>query len=321
MTRRIGLVIIGLLFVGEAHGQIRIGVGCCSGGLLGFRHVGSRGFFSFSIGGPRPIFSPFYHSIPYIAPTFRQTTIIYTPPVVVARPVVIAEPVPLIPAPPPLPPFVNDQLARDILPPAFLEGRIPPEVVVPRPPPAEQPPLPPGPFDRPPVAKIPRPPMPEPPRDIPWAEYVRLLDLGKKAMAGAEYGRAAEHFGRAVGLLPKEPEAYFSLMQAQIALGKYFEALDNLRAGLTRKPNWPEQPVAPRDLYGANAIEYPDHLARLEETTRRLANEMGLQFLHATQLWLDGKTDDARKVFEPLRMGPDREFVEMFLRIKPAGVL
>jgi tetratricopeptide (TPR) repeat protein len=163
--------------------------------------------------------------------------------------------------------------------------------------------------------------MPEVPRDLPWAEYVRLIELGKKAMAVGEYGRAAEHFGRAVALLPKEPEAYFALMQSQIALGKYFEALDNLRAGLTRKPNWPAQPTAPRELYGAGAIEYPDHLARLGETAKRLAGEMGLQFLYATQLWVDGKADDARKLLEPLRMGPDREFVEMFLGIKPAGAL
>jgi tetratricopeptide (TPR) repeat protein len=180
------------------------------------------------------------------------------------------------------------------LPPKADAPKPPPKVEQPKPPPkVEQPKPPPA---KPPDA--PKPP-PEPPKalDDPVAENARLVSLGRDAFAAGEYGRAAERFRKATTVAPAPPLAHFLLAQSLLALGKYREAVDAVHAGLAAQPDWPTGRFHARDLYGANAAEFTDHLKALEDALNRRADDPVLLFLYGYALWFDGRQDDARLRF------------------------
>jgi hypothetical protein len=229
-----------------------------------------------------------YLLTPYAYPSSQVTVVYYTPPTVV----VVAPPRPPdefgLQAPTRIQP-------REPMPPADAgdAGRPPERERVPRPPTPEPPaPLPaPKPEPRPPQ------PPPMPPPEERETETARLMRLGREAMAGGEYGRAAERFRRAADLGPREALPRFLLGQALLALAKYAEAADALYAGLALEPDWPASTFRPLELYGAKAADYREHLRRLEETLARYPDDPVLLFLSGYALWFDGRKDEARLLF------------------------
>src|SRR5262245_58332205 len=74
------------------------------------------------------------------------------------------------------------------------------------------------------------PPPPEPlpnPRD----ESNRLIELGTVAFQAGDYGIAALRFSQATALTPLDLRARFLLAQAEIAMGKFRDAVQTIHAG------------------------------------------------------------------------------------------
>jgi tetratricopeptide (TPR) repeat protein len=122
---------------------------------------------------------------------------------------------------------------------------------------------------------------------------------------------------------PRDPVAHFLLAQALLALGKYPESTDALHAGLAVQPDWPAMEFRPLLLYGVNVADYPIHLGRLEAALRDNPADPTLLLLRATQLWFDGRRDEAQELFEKARRaGADADDINLFLRaLPPAPVL
>ena len=161
---------------------------------------------------------------------------------------------------------------------------------------------------------LPRAPAPE---ADPKAENARQIALGKQALANQEYGRAAERFRQATIVAPAEALAHFFLAEAYFAIVKYREAVATIQAGLNLQPDWPSAKFRPKDWYGANVAEFPEHLQRLSEALKRHTEDPVLLFLYGYQLWFDGRQVEARRLFEQAaRLVPDPSFIELFLKAR-----
>jgi Flp pilus assembly protein TadD len=166
---------------------------------------------------------------------------------------------------------------------------------------------------------LPRPPAPS---DDPREEYNRQLLLGREAFRAQEYGRAAQRFRQASRLEPDEAMPHFLLVQAFLAQGKYHDAMNSIRAGMRRNPDWPRARFRPIELYGDQVTEYPLHLRTLEEALQRHPGDPLLLFLHGYQLWFDGRRDEARPLFlRALPRSADRDLIERFRRALPPAAL
>jgi tetratricopeptide (TPR) repeat protein len=166
----------------------------------------------------------------------------------------------------------------------------------------------------------------EKPRDLPLpgprpaatakAEYERLIQLGKDAFAAHQFGRAAERFCQAIAADDQAP-AYFLLAQAEITLGKYFDAVDALSAGLKLDPNWPTAPFHPQALYGPDGDDFTEQLQRLQNALARHPDDPVLLFLYAYQLWFDGWRNEALPLFQrAAAVATDKTAIERFLQTK-----
>ena len=184
-------------------------------------------------------------------------------------------------------------------------------------------PMPPAPEEKPP------PPLKEKLRDLPLpgprpaatrrAEHERLVQLGKEAFAVQQYGRAAERFRQAIAADDQAP-AHFLLAQAGFALGKYFDAVDALSAGLKLDPNWPTAPFHPQALYGPEGDDFTEQLQRLQTALTRHPDDPVLLFLYAYQLWFDGRRNEALPLFQraaAVALPADKSAIEKFLQPRP----
>jgi tetratricopeptide (TPR) repeat protein len=180
----------------------------------------------------------------------------------------------------------------------------------PMPPPEDKPPQP----KEPPIVPL---PFGERREANPAAEHARLVKLGKEAFAEGHFARAAERFRQAVAA-QDQAAAYFLLAQAEVALGKYFEAFDAINAGLLLDPDWPMSPFRPQRLYPREGNYFTDHLQRLQSSLTRHPDDPVLLFLYAYQLWFDGRRNEALPLFQrAAAVLPDKSAVELFLRAKP----
>lgn len=173
-----------------------------------------------------------------------------------------------------------------------------------------------GPKDEP-GRKLVRPPQPEPaplpkfnplappavlgrddkPEADPFAEAARQVGLARAAFAADEYGRAAEHLGRAVAVRPDDALPYFLKAQAEFAGGQYADAVTTIRAGMKRSPDWPASDFKPRAFYGDRPGRFDAHLAELRKAAESNPAEPAVQFLLAYQLWFGGDRDEAAGLF------------------------
>jgi hypothetical protein len=168
----------------------------------------------------------------------------------------------------------------------------------------------------------PPPKLPEPPRVIPEptpaAESARHLALGKEAFVAGEYGRAAFRFRKAALVAPDQALPHFLVAQALLALGKYRDAVDAIRAGMALDPTWPTSGVRPRDLYGEFVADYAEHLQQLGAALAQHPDDPVLLFLSAYFMWFDGRKIEARPLFEKAApLVPDRAIIDQFLKVMP----
>jgi hypothetical protein len=165
-------------------------------------------------------------------------------------------------------------------------------------------------------------PAPRPPQPRPGANGLddkdRLAVPGLEAFRRGEYARAERRWQQATVALADEPRNYFLLAQAQMAQGKYQEAVASIHAGLRRDPDWPRARFRPGDLYGPDAPDFPNHLQQLQEALERFPNDPVLLFLFGCQLWFDGRQEEAREFFErAAKVALDRTFIDRFLEARP----
>jgi hypothetical protein len=159
------------------------------------------------------------------------------------------------------------------------------------------------------------------PRDelVVRAEAQRLIRLGNEAFAEGHYLQAAKRYEAAANVAPFEPTAYFHLAQAQLAQGKYAEAVLAIQRGMRLRPTWPQAPFQPKALYGERAGDFQQHLAHLAELTGKNMNDDSLLFLLGYQLWFDERRDEALVLFQRAALlAFDTTFVDRFLKAKPA---
>lgn len=175
----------------------------------------------------------------------------------------------------------------------------------------------------PPVRKeavAPKKPEPKPAPRPRKEEKGDLVEQGKEAFAGQQYGLAERRFQRAVDGKPADPLPYFLLAEAQFALGKYREAVNTIHAGMREHPGWPTERFELKDLYG-DADDLDEHLKRLDETLARNPNDAAVLFLQGHQFWFLGKQAEARLLFQrAIRAGGDRMFIDRFLKARPDPV-
>jgi hypothetical protein len=266
----------------------------------------------YGYGGPY-FDSPFYY--PPVGVSRVTVLQLYSPPTVVIAPPArgpdLDRPAP---RPPQRPPPEEVEPPREKAPPGQVAGGFRP--VRPEPPakPAPKPPEPPKEKlkEKP---QLPRPPLPE---NDPRAESARLTALGRAAFAAAEYGRAAQRFRQATRADPNDAGALFLLAQAEVALGRYDQAVEAIEAGMRLEPDWPTAPFRPVTLYDGNVADLPEHLRRLEEALAAHPDDPVLLFLSAYQLWFDGRQDEARPLFQrAAAVAPDKSFSERFLLARP----
>lgn len=172
-------------------------------------------------------------------------------------------------------------------------------------------------IDVPPPRQDP-PPQPPPAKDNPREANAQLIDLGLAAFAAQEYGSAAQRFRQATLIEPNVALAHFLLGQAQLALGKYDEAVAAIHDGLKLHKNWPNVPFHPRvEMYKGNEADFVMHLKRLEDVLAKKANA-DLLFLYAYQLWYDGRRKDAVPFFRQARpLARDPVYIDRFLAAVP----
>lgn len=222
--------------------------------------------------------------------------------------------VPPVVVPPVIGPFgpVNPPPAiviQNIIPPGGVEvprdrGLIlPPEVnparnpvaAAPRAKPAELPKLGPAPQIKIEIPDVP----PKGPPPLPGrADADQFTDQGRQAFADGQYGRALERFRKAQLITPNEPSLYFLMSQAQVALGKYQDALASITAGMALRKDWANARFHSRDLHGKAEKRFDEQTALLQETLKTYPDDAGLLFLLAHQLWFDQQREVAKPLLQ-----------------------
>jgi hypothetical protein len=190
----------------------------------------------------------------------------------------------------------------------------------PMPPAGQNPPANPPPANNPPPAKQP-PPAP-PPDDLQTrAEMQRFIRIGNDYFAEGKFAQALSQYDRALAAAPLEPLSYFHQAQADLALGKYGQAVVAIQRGLRLHPHWATADFQPRALYRDRAGEYQSHLGTLAELTAKNPNDESLLFLLGYQLWFDGKHDEAVVLFrKAATLAVDPTLINRFLQAdKPAA--
>ena len=218
------------------------------------------------------------------------------------QPIFVTVPTPY-PYPVFLPPYVNFPPQGRAAPPA----NNPPALV--NQPPANNPP-----------PKAAQPALP--PDDLkPKADMQRLVRLGNDYFADGKYAQALSQYERAIAAAPLEPLAYFHQAQADLALGKYGQAVVAIQRGLRLHPHWHTADFQPRALYRDRVGEFQQHLANLAELTGKNPNDESLLFLLGYELWFDSKRDEAVVLLrKAATLAVDPTVINRFLEVAKAPV-
>lgn len=304
MHRYMLALVVALSFTCGASAQYSFGNGCFGPPGLRFaysnRNISISGYVSPAFG--YRYYSPYAFS-PYVLPAgFMSNTVIITQPQVLSP----INPAAMLPNLPTVPPLEEREDVIIIRPkaggvrnlPPVREGVVKPDRVKP--------------FDPPPLI------APRAERG-PAAESARQLQLGKEAFSKGEYGRALERFSQASRLAPNDAMTYFLKAQAEMALGKYAEAVASITAGMKQRPDWPREKFNPREVYGRNPAEALLHLDQLRQAVAANPNEPTLLFLYGYHLWFDGRRVEAKEQFKKaLPLVTDPKLLELFLQ-EPDG--
>ena len=294
-----------------------------NGGLL-YARTGRHSSLMVSVGGYNVVPAYYGYGNPLYPPPYgyngiNQVTVLYPPPLALPPPQLLAnaprvlrlDDLPLLdpdlradPPPKPLPdPQLGGGKDAGVFRPLAPDNRdraakpIPLEKVLPKP--------------REPVGDLPR---PAPAALDPRVESERQIKLGREAYAAREFGKATQRFRDAARGAPGESLPYFLLGQSLFSAGRYPEAVEAIRVGVVLRPDWPAVRFPPRDLYGPNPADFNDHLRRLREALLLLPDDPALLFLTGYELWIDGRQDEARPLFERAKQGvPDPAVIDRFL--------
>jgi hypothetical protein len=296
------------------------------------RHLPLAGFYNtgYAVGAAVP--SGAVYGYPYGSLDGRITVKIISPTVVLApRPLFPVQDVDLrgvdldVVGPEVLQPGGKPNLIQIPVPPADKRPRermeLPKKVEPPARPPAV--PEPPKKEVAPKPAPPPAPAKPAPP-DLPGAkegpleESRRLTELGLSAFHDRQYGLAALRFGQAAEAEPAQPIPYFLLAQANVALGKYKQAVAAIENGMRRQDDWPLSAFQPRDLYKGIDDDWFFHKKQLADVQALHPNQSVYLFLQAYQWWFDGQRDQAIPMLERARvLAPENPFIAEFLKVVP----
>jgi cytochrome c-type biogenesis protein CcmH/NrfG len=117
--------------------------------------------------------------------------------------------------------------------------------------------------------------------------------------------------------------AHFLAAQANLALGKYKDAVNAIEQGMRRRPDWPKADFNPRkELYKGNEPDFVEHLERLQEAQMKSPDNPTYLFLYAYALWFDGRQAEAVPLFRRARAKTaDTTYIDAFLKAAPGGVL
>ncbi len=333
MRHFICIVTLLLLAAPEASAQFLLpppGIGMMNRGGIGFGYHNRR----FAIGGGLGYTSVFnyggfpfggYYGYSMISPILPPPIIVVPPPIIVLPPpVVVAGPQLFVdPAPPLIDPkrFIvispNQPAKPNLAPPRLQPPQKNAAVRVPAPKlpvMVDRPGKPAKPIDL--GVKPKELPLATAPEANPRTEADRQIELGKAAFALGALGRAMERFKQAVTVAPAEPTAYFLLAQAQFALGKYPDAVSTIEAGLKIRPDWPQTRFRSREVYGANAALFDDHLRQLRMALETAPDDPRLLFMLGVELWFDGKRDEATRFLKKaarrmINTGAVERFIEL----------
>lgn len=181
----------------------------------------------------------------------------------------------------------------------------------------------------PPVEKKPaeanpaRPPVPPPP--VPPVKKLspgeRWITEGIEAFKDGDYNVALLRFRQAGAADPPGPRAIFLEAQADIVLGRFRHAVDQIEKGLTRRPDWPLGGFRPKlELYG-NPDAWTAQRDRLLAAQKLEPKNADYPFLLGYLSWFDGERDVALDYFQQSRaLTADPRFSDLFLKGPAAKV-
>lgn len=154
-------------------------------------------------------------------------------------------------------------------------------------------------------AEVPPPQIPDAPKPAPPTDpkvIARLhLQRGHTAFDAGELGRATERFAAAVAADPTLGEAHFNLAQVRVARGQYAEAMDAIREGMKRVPDWADARFRASDLYLAQPKKLVTDVADLKAALDANPTDHTLAFLYAHHLWFAGDRAKAVELFRTLK--------------------
>jgi tetratricopeptide (TPR) repeat protein len=149
----------------------------------------------------------------------------------------------------------------------------------------------------------------------PAEQAMALVRSAQEAFEAGELGRATERLIAAIGVQPDTPLPYFLLAQVRTARGEYIEAVEAIRTGMNRAPDWPTTKFQLTDFYGSKPARLAADWAELTKALEANPDHPTLQFLEAYHLWFLGERDRATALFQKLALKiRDSEVVERFLR-------
>ncbi len=154
---------------------------------------------------------------------------------------------------------------------------------------------------------------PPPVKLIPEGE--RLVEMGIAAFQDGEYNIAILRFRQAAATEPPGPRAGFLQAQANIAVGKFHEAVELLQNQLARRPDWPMSGFRPKaELYG-NADAWDAQRERLLTAQKLHPKDADFPFLLGYLSWFDGERDVALDHFQQSRaLMADPRWSDLFLK-------
>lgn len=139
------------------------------------------------------------------------------------------------------------------------------------------------------------------------------MKSGEEAFANGEYGRARELFRKVTELQPNSATGWFMLSQAQFAIGKYQEAVNDIARGIAVKADWSSGKFNPRSMYQQEAV-FDDHLKLLRDAVAQYPDDATLNFLLGHQLWFDNQRDAAKPFLAKAKAaGPKASPIDIFM--------
>jgi tetratricopeptide (TPR) repeat protein len=168
-------------------------------------------------------------------------------------------------------------------------------------------------------AEVPPPQLPDSPKPAPPADpkaIARLyLQRGQSAFDAGELGRATERFAAAVAADPTLGDTHFNLAQVRIARGQYAEAMDAIREGVKRLPDWADARFRADELYLAHPKRQATDVADLKAAMEASPTDTTLAFLYAHHLWFAGDKAKAGELFRTLKdKVKDQEVLSPFVK-------